>query len=244
MVYQGSKKKYVKYIVPILQEAIDKNNISMFIDGCVGGCHIIEQVSCQNRLGIDNNKYLIAFLDYIAHGGKVPEETPSKEHFLEVKDNKDKFDDWYVGMIEHLCSFNGGGFHKSYGCVMQASGRNGYIERRNNILKQAPNLKGIEFKYQDINDLDVSGAVVYIDPPYNKTSKYDSLIGNPFDYERFWDAVRRLSAENYVFVSEEAAPQDFRAVWTLETKRTIKGSVKIATENLFVYKGGLSDGTL
>lgn len=36
MVYMGSKAKYAKYIVPILQKTIDENNITTYIECFVG----------------------------------------------------------------------------------------------------------------------------------------------------------------------------------------------------------------
>lgn len=37
MVYMGSKRRYAKYIVPILQNCIDTHNISTYIEPFVGG---------------------------------------------------------------------------------------------------------------------------------------------------------------------------------------------------------------
>lgn len=42
MVYLGSKARLAKYIIPILNDLIKKNNIKIFIDGFVGGrCKLI-----------------------------------------------------------------------------------------------------------------------------------------------------------------------------------------------------------
>ena len=41
MVYMGSKAKYAKYIVPIIQKAIDDNNVDTYIECFVGGANII-----------------------------------------------------------------------------------------------------------------------------------------------------------------------------------------------------------
>ncbi len=40
------------------------------------------------------------------------------------------------------------------------------------------------------------------------------------DYDRFWNWVRELSKDNYVFVSEQTAPGDFEVIWKLDVKRT------------------------
>ena len=37
MVYQGSKDKTAKYLIPIINDIIEKNNIKHFFDMCVGG---------------------------------------------------------------------------------------------------------------------------------------------------------------------------------------------------------------
>jgi hypothetical protein len=34
------------------------------------------------------------------------------------------------------------------------------------------------------------------------------------DYEHFWNWARKLSKNNYVFVSEQSAPDDFESIWT------------------------------
>ena len=43
MVYMGSKSKYAKYIVPILQKAITDNNVDTYIECFVGGANIIDK---------------------------------------------------------------------------------------------------------------------------------------------------------------------------------------------------------
>ena len=56
------------------------------------------------------------------------------------------------------------------------------------------------------------------------------------DYERFWDWVRKMSEKNYVFVSEQSAPEDFTAIWTQEVKRTTNRENNFkAVEHLFIY---------
>ncbi len=61
-------------------------------------------------------------------------------------------------------------------------------------------------------------------------------MGNPFNYEKFWDTVRHLSQNNKVFVSEEAAPEDFEIVWSKTVERKVGDNKKIAIEGLFKLK--------
>ena len=37
MVYQGSKDRTAKYLIPIMNDIIKKNNVEHFFDMCMGG---------------------------------------------------------------------------------------------------------------------------------------------------------------------------------------------------------------
>lgn len=119
MKYMGSKSRIAKYIVPILQECIDSNNVTTYIEPFVGGGNIIDKIRCQERIGSDINPYLIALLK------RVQEEKPllnevSKDTYSLVKDawkdgtDKDKYEQWYVGNIGFLASYNGKWFDGGY----------------------------------------------------------------------------------------------------------------------------------
>ena len=45
MVYMGSKAKFAKYIVPILQAEIDKTKTNTYIECFVGGANIIDKIT-------------------------------------------------------------------------------------------------------------------------------------------------------------------------------------------------------
>lgn len=82
--------------------------------------------------------------------------------------------------------------------------------------------------------------MIYLDPPYAGTKAYGYANQPKMDYTRFWNWVRELSKNNYVFISEQNAPEDFEIIWQQEVKRTTnkKNDFK-ATEKLFRYKDGL-----
>lgn len=99
MIYQGSKSRLAKYIVPIIN-SYTKNKV--FIDACCGGCNIIAnpkyKIEAKEKIAYDNNRYLIALLN------KFKNDKPefidiSEEEYKRVKENKDSYDDWYVGYI-------------------------------------------------------------------------------------------------------------------------------------------------
>ena len=74
---------------------------------------------------------------------------------------------------------------------------------------------------------------------YQETTKYSV---EAFDYDTFWDWCRDVSKDNYIFVSEYSAPDDFECVWSkehltsLDCKRGNDASKKIRREKLFIYK--------
>ena len=52
--------------------------------------------------------------------------------------------------------------------------------------------------------------------------------------------MRKWSKHNYVFISEENAPKDFKTLWKKEKWRTISSKKRdFKTEKMFVYKDGL-----
>lgn len=60
MVYMGSKRRYCKYIVPIIQKYIDENNIGIFIDLFCGGANLTDKINCDYVYGNDLSPSLIA----------------------------------------------------------------------------------------------------------------------------------------------------------------------------------------
>lgn len=65
MVYQGSKRKILKDILPFIQSTIDDNKVENYYEFFVGGANVIDSVKCKNRYGSDINDELISLLIYI-----------------------------------------------------------------------------------------------------------------------------------------------------------------------------------
>lgn len=241
MIYQGSKAKLRKYIVPILQDCIDKNNVDTYIEPFVGGANIIDHISCRYRIGSDINKELIALLDYMQENPTLsdfPEEC-SFEHYAECREDrkrtKRKFPVWYTAGIGYFASYGGRYFDGGYGRDTKG-GSPIYGKRLAHAREQAPLLKGIIFwdwSYTVFKDYE--NCVFYLDPPYKGTKSYNGK--NDFDYEKFYDFCRELSKKNYVFISEYTMPPDFKCIWSKERKVLQKSNRKAAdtaVEKLFV----------
>ena len=168
MNYFGSKSRQAKYIVPIIQKYINENNIEVYIEPFVGGANIADKIVCRTKSCYDINKYVIALFNYLQNGGTLKEsytkDIYDKARKAWYKDNSDKeFEDWEIGAIGWLCSYNGRGFDGGWGYEATQTKPNGkvvkrefYKERKANLLKQVNSLlfRDIFFKY-DIGDVDL-----------------------------------------------------------------------------------------
>ena len=241
MKYMGSKSKIVKFILPILQGLIDKNNISLYIEPFVGGCNVIDKIKCKKRIGSDINPYLIELLKAHQKGllNNLPEHI-SKEEYSEVRNSynsKDssKYEMWYIGAIGFLASYNGRFFDGGYAgeiTTKEGNKRNYFQEAKRNLLKQ--DLSDITFYNKDFYKLkkSIKSSLIYCDPPYKDTKQYN--YSKNFNYDMFWNWVRDMSKNNIVIVSEEQAPNDFKVIWQQDIKRTIdNNSTVCSVEKLF-----------
>ena len=244
----GSKSRIAKHIVPIIQRYIDENNIEKYVEPFVGGANVIDKVRCKEKYGFDKNKYLIAMLKRVQSGEKLYEEVP-KELYDKARTafntgDISGFEDWQIGNIGFIASYNGRWFDGGYakpGYEKTKYGeryRDYYREAKDNLLNQAESLKGIIFQAQDYREANPCGCVIYCDPPYANTKQYANA--RDFNYEEFWQTMREWSDRNIVLISEQNAPDDFECIWEQEVSRSIKATDKSkSTEKLFKYKGGV-----
>lgn len=245
--YMGSKSRIAKHIVPIIQKYIDENKPAFYLEPFVGGANVIDKIKCPNKFGSDKNKYLIALLKHVQSGGQLYDSV-SKDLYDKARtafNNGDtsEFEDWEVGNIGFIASFNGRWFDGGYAKSGYEKTKNGlrfrdyYREAKDNLMNQAPNLKGIEFRDCDYKRIiDPCGCVFYCDLPYANTKQYKNAAN--FDYDEFWQTMRDWSKNNIVIISEQNAPDDFEVIWEQPVSRSIKATDKsISVEKLFKYKG-------
>ena len=245
MKYMGSKSRIAKYIVPIIQKYVDESNPSWYIEPFCGGCNVIDKVKFDKKIASDKQYYLIEFLRNIGKLDQLPADFVTKEHYSEVRDaynkreNHKEFEDWYIGAIGFLASYNGRFFDGGYAGTGIDKGRvrNYYDECKRNIEQQAPNLDGIIFRCHEYYAwTPVKNAVIYCDPPYAGTKQFS--VSKGFNHEKFWQWCREMSKKNIVLISEEHAPEDFETIWEAPVKRTIKTDNKVTkVEKMFKYKG-------
>lgn len=242
MKYMGSKSRIIKEIAPILQSYINSSEKKYYYEPFCGGCNVIDHIKAEKRFASDKQKYLIELYKNLHRLNELPDFV-TKEHYDSVRGCFNKrdstYEDWYVGAIGFLASYNGRFFGGGYaGIVHTKAGteRNYYAEAKRNLEMQTPRLRNIVFNcidYQDVKD--ISGYVIYCDPPYSGTKQYGTSKG--FNHDAFWEWARRKSTDNIVIVSEHNAPDDFQCVWEQEITRTIDNTKRVkATEKLFVIR--------
>lgn len=238
----GSKSRIAKHIVPILQNAIDESGYNYYEPFC-GGCNIIDKIKAKKRYASDNNKYLIALWKYLINNpnNNYPEEIPY-ELYSDVRSYKENYEDWYVGYVGFLASYNGRFFDGGYAkTIISKTGnvRNYYDEAKRNIMKQIKDLTDVKFAITDYRDAHPRNLVIYVDPPYANTKQYST--SKNFDYNEFWQIMCEWSKNNIVFISEENAPDDFEVVWQQEVTRTQDNRKReIAVEKLFKWRGEIN----
>lgn len=194
---------------------------------------MICNIRCDNRIGYDNQKYLIALLKHVQKSTTDLPLTYDEAFYNQVRDNKNAYPDWFVGLVG-FSTFGAkwfGGYPRGFKND-GATPRDIVNESIRNIKAQAPSLKGIEFDCMDFREIyELEGYVIYCDIPYRNSLKYSA---SPFPYDEFYDWCRKMSRDNKVFISEYAMPDDFKCIWTKEIKCTVdKASRTNRTERLF-----------
>lgn len=253
MQYMGSKNKIAKHITPIILDCIKDNNIKNYVEFFVGGGNIIDKIHVEGlkKIGYDYNPYLIALLSFGVQCYKhniqpAFVEKLSREYYNECRDAykkgvRNSIEDIRLGYVGFFGSYNGRFFDGGF--AAPSATRDYYNEKKNNFLKQLPNLAegDISFIYSNYIDLieyylEDRNTFLYLDPPYAGTKQYN--VSKNFDNNLFWENVRKISVNNYVLVSEQKAPEDFICIKeiggvtrSINSKETAHKKV---TEKLFI----------
>jgi len=236
MKYMGSKNRHAKYITPFVQVLLGYG-FNKYVEPFVGGANLIDKVRATYKIGYDSNKYLIALLNYVAQGNPMPE-TITESEYLKVRDSKESYPDWYVGMVGFCAGYSGkffGGYARSFDS--KGNSRDMPAEALRNLKTQRHQLKGIDFYACDYKNVPKTSAVFYCDPPYFSTTNYKGNVEN-FDHAQFWQWARNRAQEgNPVLISEYSAPADFTCIWQKKVNSSLSADTgaKQETEKLYLH---------
>lgn len=213
--YQGSKNAIARDIIACLPRG------NRFVDLFAGGCAMTHAAILSGKyetfLANDIHGFGVRlFRDAIA--GKCNgawRHWVSREEFFAKRD---------TDPLVALCwSFSNNGRDYLYATTKDAAKRAEHERRlrgekatmklesdeRLQSLRQVEALERLQALERDYRDVEIrDGDVVYADPPYFGTQRYNTA---PFDHDTFWDWADTRPFP--VFVSEYNAPDGFTPIW-------------------------------
>lgn len=225
MRYVGSKNRLSKELAPIIQSYITDETVA-YIEPFVGGANMIDKIKHHNKIGSDLHKELIALHNYNKNNSKSLPKTISEEEYNRVKNNKEQYEDWYVGLVGFCATFGAkyfGGYARGYN-VDGVIPRDHPNEGIRNLQNQSQNIQDITFECKSFSEYkpkEYKNCVFYLDPPYRHTLSYST---GGFKYDEFDKWAIELAKNNTVLISEYELPEDkFECIWSKHVKVGISG---------------------
>lgn len=240
MKYQGGKHLIGTKIAKIMNDRVNTDKVDGYFEPFCGSLGVYKNMikyNYKHYIANDLQQDLILMWDKLKQDKLVLPDNFSEELWRELKDTPSPNE------LKAVAGFGmsfGGKYFSGYIQKHSAnSGRDFYKEFKNSIykIKQELQKREIEFNNKNYYDFKPNNMLIFCDPPYQNTTDYK--VGK-FNSELFWNTMREWSKNNYVFISEENAPDDFIVVWQKDKYRTLNCSNRsFKTEKLFVYKYGL-----
>ncbi len=220
MKYMWSKNRIAKYLLPIILK--DRKPWQWYVEPFVWGANMIDKVD-GNRIWWDSNIYIIALLISIKNLDKFKKIT--KEKYIDIKNNPDKYYNYEVWFAWICCSYSGKWF---WGFAWEVKTkdwiRDYQDEAIRNIEKQRDWIRTIRFYHSFYQDLEIpDNSIIYCDPPYKWTTKYK----DDFNYKEFYNWCRKKKKEwHTIFISEYNMPDDFKCVWQKKVSSSLSANWK------------------
>ena len=104
MWYVGSKNKLSKELAPIIQSYITEDTKG-YLEPFVGGANMIDKIKHSNKIGCDIHKELIALLNKAKNEVDDIPDIISEDIYNSVKNNRNNYDEWYVGLVGFCANF-------------------------------------------------------------------------------------------------------------------------------------------
>lgn len=229
--YQGGKTRIARPIAEILKAEPGTTYVEPFL-GSAATFHLVAP-SFDRAVGADLMPDLVMLWRAVL-GGWTPPENLSREEYEHLRTAPPSALRAFAGFP---CSFGGkwfGGYARD-----PQSDRNFARTASRSILRRAEAMRGstiLQADYRDLSHLIGPGAVVYCDPPYADTTGYAGP--GAFDSAEFWRTAEGWARSGAsVFVSEYAAPEGWREIWSTErhVSTALNNRAAKATDRLFVF---------
>ena len=239
--YQGGKKRIGKRIytvINIIDKELNPNSHLPYFEPFVGMGSIIRHFHKQPERKLyasDINEDLIAMWEAVQEGW-IPPVSVTRERFNELKEQKTvSAERCFVGCV---ASFGGNYFH-SYRLHLAKNGIDYMKMGGRCIEKIRPEINKVNFMKSESYDKSyekIKGKkIIYCDPPYAGNDLSNKLFSE-FDYDKFWDTMRRWSKHNLVIISESTAPLDFEKIWSNQSYVRSDTKTKKYPDYLFVHE--------
>lgn len=253
MNYLGGKKRLSKHIVPIIETAMEINNITNYAELFVGGNNIITDLTIKG-ITIQLNDYnsdLMHLWGSIKNGWLPTDEwksTSSNDYYTigeniynEIKKGNSNFTQQFNTFFMFQCSF--GGMYKK-GFARNKRKDDLYTSGIKRTVAKQQKMQQYDCKLTSLSYCDVvidKKTLLYLDPPYKNTVEYKNA--NNFNHEQFWDYCREMVEKGHiVLISELKAPKDFINILEIDYKRGLKDKENkniISKEKVFAHKSQL-----
>ena len=240
MKYLGGKHTIGKDISKVLNDLCPPDIVDGYIEPFCGSLGVFKQMvdkDYDRYIASDAHPDLIEMWKKLQDKSLKLPKTISEKQYYKLKEAKSP------NALKAVAGFGlsfGGVYFQSYSQKYAGdSNRNFYNEMKRSLDKIAPLIrkKNIKFYNKSYEKWNPKNMLIYCDPPYEDTASYST---GDFDHDKFWNIMRQWSKHNYVFISEENAPKDFKTLWKKEKWRTISSKKRdFKTEKMFVYKDGL-----
>jgi len=250
MKYLGGKNKIARYIADFIKDIIDPTMVDGYLEPFCGSLAItVRMIDYKKVLASDIHSDLIKLWKEVKKNTFVPPKTLSESEWKNIKTYPSP--SAMKAFAGFGCSF-GGKFFGGYAQKYTNGKKENYLKAAtNSINKIRPLIENVKFYNKDYKKWRPKNMLIYCDPPYVSGKfpvKYRTGVKkySDFDNKKFWDAMRKWSKKNYVFISEQNAPDDFISVWSKKKYRSISNSKKTRykstttkkyrEEHLFVHK--------
>ena len=201
-----------------------------YLEPFVGGANMITEIDWDKKIGADINAPLINLLIHFRDNDVKFFEVTKEQYYYFKEKFKNGLGDWIIGYVGFFASY----LSKFYGSY---DNRESHLKASfNSLYKQSKKdgFKKIKFICASFEKLSISNSLIYLDPPYQNTSKY--TYTKLIDYELLWSKCYEWSqAGNTILLSELEAPDFFDCVFSKDFNYSLGGNTVQKIEKLFIF---------
>ncbi len=241
MKYLGAKHLIGNHIATYINNIVCPDMVDGYLEPFSGSLGVFKQMIKYNYkkyIASDLQPDIILMWKKLQNNELILPRTFNEKTWLKLKNTKSPNE--LKAVAGFGMSFGGQYFSGYIQKHAKGSSRDFYKEFKNSLNKiqnliQKSNIKFYNKSYDSWEPINM---LIYCDPPYKNTVGYDT---GDFDHDKFWETMRKWSKNNYVFISEENAPEDFKVIWKKTKRRTLNSAIRSSKiEKIYVYKNGMA----